>query len=194
MENGDVRVQNDSATSPFVLVNPYHDAIICANGCTRLDVLIIQPNESCLDALGNLRTAPADKLFGKQFIETKAAIRTVDDDLHYLAPVPLIVQDVELLGLHDVDGKLLFENLDMLRERLVYSQLFVPCMPFFAFVDGKAVDVFSVGVVTAYGGIGKADGFSAVFAMAFDAADGVNRGLQRPVKLDGMHILHLTSR
>lgn len=99
-----------------------------------------------------------------------------------------------MLGLHDVAGKRLFENLDMLRERLVNSQLFVPRMPLFAFVDGEAVDVFSVGVVTAYGGIGKADGFSAVFAMAFNAADGVYRGLQRPVKLDGMHILHLTSR
>jgi len=194
MENGDVRVHDDSATSPFVLVNPYHDAVIRVHDCTRLDVLIIQPNVSRLDALGNLRTAPADKLFGKQFIETRAAIRMVDDDLHFFDPVHLIVQDVDLLGFHDVDGKLLFENLHMLRERLVNSQLFVPRMPLFAFVDGKAVDVFSVGVVAAYGGIGKADGFSAVFAMAFDAADGVHRGLQRPVKLDGMHILHLTSR
>jgi len=97
----------------------------------------------------------------------------VDDDPHFLDSVHLAVQDVDLLGFHAIDGKCLFENLDVLRERLVDSQLLVPRMSLFAFVDGKAVDAFTVGVVTAYGGIGKADGFSAVFAMAFDDAGSI---------------------
>lgn len=163
-------------------------------GGTRPSGLVIQPDMPRFDMLHDLRSAPAYKLPGKQLIHAIANLCIFDEDLHFLDAARLTVYDVDGLWTRRVNGQRFFQNLDMFSERLVYSQFFVPRMTLLTFVDGEAVYVFSVRIVATNVCIRKTDGFSAIFAMTIDAARSIRYGLQRPVKLDGMHVLHLTSR